>query len=637
MKKKRGKEKKGKKGKRKKEKKKNPWQNVPVGLDRGQSEGANQKKMSARKKILQFLLIVGAIGLIVLFSLLSDSPSPKGKILIPQEVHPPSQIRPSEQKNDQGAGAAIPEPHKEDEREEKVSEVSELKRPAGREEVASDPVGQEDLSFTPGDLYADWKLSYDADEGRKKDPFFSWRQMNKMAGGLKCTPPASSSPLFPSFTALFPSPEGGSFSPLSCYKHHLNPHVYCELEAPGLVIDPSKITFMRKGGEALEQVMGQDEQVEFPHFHQGWLSLPASLECEDEGATRLTSSLPHHLPTTLGLMDLRGPEPRLAAEQRRPRTLLAVMRYEYVNLYHTMTDWFNTCDALDHVFAEHLAKEADDVDILFLDAHPQGSLDFTWTTLYGRNALFISELGELGGLEAKYERVVFVSPGYSSPITYAATAGIPGVQNPAPAVLAFQEFFLRRYRLFEDDLLVDRLASLTVEQEGKNSHLPSFPPTAQSSSKWLTIIFRGNYRPHPRHSGLTTRRISNEEELMGSIADILGTQEGKGEWGVRGIHLEEVELRQQVALFRSSHLILSVHGAALSSVLFMRSGTVVIEMQPPSFIRPHFIPFAAAVGVSHVTHPLEEAWGDGPYTVTAERIAKRVLEVVREKFPGSTQ
>ena len=55
-----------------------------------------------------------------------------------------------------------------------------------------------------------------------------------------------------------------------------------------------------------------------------------------------------------------------------------VQRYEYTNLYHTMTDWFN-------VFLMYLIFNLgpDSSNILWLDRHPKGGLDETWKTLFG--------------------------------------------------------------------------------------------------------------------------------------------------------------------------------------------------------------------------------------------------------------
>jgi hypothetical protein len=50
-----------------------------------------------------------------------------------------------------------------------------------------------------------------------------------------------------------------------------------------------------------------------------------------------------------------------------PESLFSV-NGEYVNLYHTMTDWFNTSIGLPEFGSANVAG------VVFLDAHPAGSL-----------------------------------------------------------------------------------------------------------------------------------------------------------------------------------------------------------------------------------------------------------------------
>ena len=58
---------------------------------------------------------------------------------------------------------------------------------------------------------------------------------------------------------------------------------------------------------------------------------------------------------------------------------IAVTRYEYANLFHTMTDWYNAFYVM-KVFN----KTPQDVKILLIDGHPKSQLDVTWNTLFGQ-------------------------------------------------------------------------------------------------------------------------------------------------------------------------------------------------------------------------------------------------------------
>ena len=57
--------------------------------------------------------------------------------------------------------------------------------------------------------------------------------------------------------------------------------------------------------------------------------------------------------------------------------VMAVTRYEYVNLFHTMTDWYNTFLAMTFL---NLTQQ--ETNILLVDGHPAGGLDTVWSTLF---------------------------------------------------------------------------------------------------------------------------------------------------------------------------------------------------------------------------------------------------------------
>ena len=58
-------------------------------------------------------------------------------------------------------------------------------------------------------------------------------------------------------------------------------------------------------------------------------------------------------------------------------TTVMVQRYEYANLWHTMTDWFNLFWTM-----EHLGGNVE--RIVFLDGHAKGALDEVWHTVFAR-------------------------------------------------------------------------------------------------------------------------------------------------------------------------------------------------------------------------------------------------------------
>jgi hypothetical protein len=71
-----------------------------------------------------------------------------------------------------------------------------------------------------------------------------------------------------------------------------------------------------------------------------------------------------------------------------------------------MTDWFNTWLAYREFGSANVAG------VVFLDAHPAGSLDELWTTLFGS----VQRAQRLTATKSCFESAVLVPAGYASQI-----------------------------------------------------------------------------------------------------------------------------------------------------------------------------------------------------------------------------
>ena len=70
--------------------------------------------------------------------------------------------------------------------------------------------------------------------------------------------------------------------------------------------------------------------------------------------------------------------------------------------------------------------------------------------------------------------------------------------------------------------------------------------------------------------------------------------------------------------------IFGAHGAGLSHVLFAPPGTRVLELRPPSFVRPHFIAYARWAGAQHTD------WLGSSKPPPGEAVARILALVARE-------
>lgn len=155
------------------------------------------------------------------------------------------------------------------------------------------------------------------------------------------------------------------------------------------------------GGEEITSVLGRTEKDEFPTYQKGAFGVLCSAASDSKMSA---SKAPHHLSEVLHSVAYAVKE-ECARVVERPT--LFVTRYEYANLYHTMTDWYNTYQA-----AQMLGLGTD-VDVVFLDGHAKGSLDDVWGRLF-HSAQFVSSFGPG---KTCFRRAVFPSPGYRSALS----------------------------------------------------------------------------------------------------------------------------------------------------------------------------------------------------------------------------
>lgn len=232
------------------------------------------------------------------------------------------------------------------------------------------------------------------------------------------SPPTSCAGYFGNgFTAAVELADGG----LSCRTNPATRAFLCR--ARNLKLEPSDIT-MSRGGEALSAVMGRSEAAELPVFGARAVRL-------------LTATVPGATPyNRTRILPPMGALPRefaslakddefkfkllhaaRADSERDSRCnvsvtapTLFVTRMEYVNLYHTSTDWYNAwlsarilgfspttdyaADALSGLTPEMRARESAapraasaprlPLHVVFLDGHNAGPMDDGWLALFLR-------------------------------------------------------------------------------------------------------------------------------------------------------------------------------------------------------------------------------------------------------------
>ena len=295
-----------------------------------------------------------------------------------------------------------------------------------------------------------------------------------------------------------------------------------------------------QGGEPLSQVVNQSEKAEYITFSYGCLQLKCG-----ENVDYIFNGA-NHLNDWLTNTQFNNVKENKAKDVREEFTI-AVTRYEYVNMYHTMTDWYNS-----FLMMNFFNKTQEETNILIVDAHPQGALDPVWMALFNST----TRLSALGS-KTRFTDMVWSIIGYDSPLA-------DHLQMSIPLVEEFREFFLSSYKIDDTRTLnCDRLSIL--------------------------FLWRHDYVAHPRNpTGAISRKIKNEKALLQAAKSVYPQHD------IHGLQLDLFDMRKQLQLIAQTDILIGMHGAGLTHALFLPKHSGVIEFIPEywSAANEHFLAIA---------------------------------------------
>ena len=292
------------------------------------------------------------------------------------------------------------------------------------------------------------------------------------------------------------------------------------------VVDRRYCRSERKGGEAMDTVINQPESVEYYRFVRGCFQIA----CASSDPSTTSGKLEYmfnvrnnHLNEWLRSVKLTNTDASVDNVDRLPRFTIAVTRYEYANLYHTMTDWYNA-----FLLLCFFNETSDSTDILFIDAHPSGSLDPVWRRLF-RRTLRLSDLSP--DRPTLFERLAWGWRGYDSPITIYPTSPKP------PLFEEFRSFFLSTYGVPAASTLPGR-------------------PDCDAMRLSVVFIWRRDYVAHPRNpQGSVGRKIANEDELLRRVK--LQLPQAR----VTGVQIDRFTMAEQLRIIADTDILIgeSIH------------------------------------------------------------------------------
>ena len=292
------------------------------------------------------------------------------------------------------------------------------------------------------------------------------------------------------------------------------------------LIDPSYGKNVR-GGERLKAVLNQSEDVEYLRLEKGYFYLMT------------LSQMPHYKDKfvsydfKLFLDALNVENIQLTSDKVQQKTTIVIVRHEYANYYHTSADWYG-------IFLIMILFHIDNhtLQILWLDGHPKSNLDETWRKLFGdvQQARTIKE-------PVLYKDMIWDTIGARSPFNEFKAETLPYSNE-------FRHFFMSQHGV--NDSHVKDCKSLTIR-----------------------LILRHNYLAHPRNTkGDMTRKIKNEKEILAALVDAF--EEDK----VEKLVLESMKMKNQIELISQTDILIGMHGAGLTHILFLPDTSGVIELMP---------------------------------------------------------
>ena len=281
----------------------------------------------------------------------------------------------------------------------------------------------------------------------------------------------------------------------------------------------------RNGGEEIHEVLNQPEDEEYYTYFPGFFQLP----CQVKPQYFFNNN--NHLNQWLYSLNSVRDE-NLYSEMRHEFTI-AVVRYEYANLYHTTTDFYNA-----FLLMEYYNKTQTDTNILIVDGHPKGALDPVWDVMFNSSRRINKQ-----STRTKYTQLVWGILGYNSPIMDHYAPNIPLIEE-------FRTFFLSSYRIADNRKLdCDKINIL--------------------------FIWRRDYIAHPRNpSGSISRKIQNEQELVVTL------RQNFPSFSVKGIQIDLFEMDQQLKFITETDILIGMHGAGLTHAMYLPRHAGMIELLP---------------------------------------------------------
>ncbi|NP_001312540.1 beta-(1,2)-xylosyltransferase-like [Nicotiana tabacum] len=372
-------------------------------------------------------------------------------------------------------------------------------------------------------------------------------------------------------------------------------------EGGAIRMNPDEI-LMSRGGEKLESVIGRSEDDELPVFKNGAFQIKVTDKLKigkklvDEKI--LNKYLPegaisrHTMRELIDSIQLVGADEFHCSEWIEEPSLL-ITRFEYANLFHTVTDWYSA------YVASRVTGLPSRPHLVFVDGHCETQLEETWKALFSSLTYAKNFSGPVC-----FRHAVLSPLGYETALFKGLTETIDC--NGASAHDLWQNPDDKRTaRLSEFGEMIRAAFGFPVDRQ-------NIPRTVTGPN--VLFVRREDYLAHPRHGGKVQSRLSNEEQVFDSIKSwALNHSECKLNV-INGL-FAHMSMKEQVRAIQDASVIVGAHGAGLTHIVSAAPKAVILEIISSEYRRPHFALIAQWKGLEYHPIYLEGSYADPPVVI----------------------
>ncbi|XP_057795271.1 beta-1,2-xylosyltransferase [Salvia miltiorrhiza] len=372
---------------------------------------------------------------------------------------------------------------------------------------------------------------------------------------------------------------------------------------------PEKIG-MSHGGEKLESVIGRGESEELPDFEDGAFQIEVAdrsrigKEMVDQGFLNKfveEGAIGRHtmrgLISSIRLVDAD----EFVCSQWIEEPAVLVTRFEYANLFHTVTDWYSA------YVASRVTGLPNRPHLVFVDGHCEAPLEETWMALFSSLTYAKNFTGPVCFRHAilaplGYETALF--KGLTQTVDCHGASAHDLWQNPDDRKTA---------RLSEFGEMIRAAFGFPVDRH----HIPK-PDSAHN----VLFVRREDYLAHPRHGGKVQSRLSNEQEVFDSINSWASNHSECRLNVVNGL-FAHMPMKEQVRAIQDASVIVGAHGAGLTHIVSAGPKTVILEIISSEYRRPHFQLISQWKGLEYHPIYLSGSYAEPP------RVIEKLSDILR--------